>query len=286
MRTSTWTWTGKRSEQHQKQSLVRVSKAGAVALPYAGSCTQTLALTHSLTVRVRDVATTITPGEKPPLAHWEALKDLRERYSLPEIINTTDRTGRFREKPCRAVAERRMTGRPCRMSSRSPRVTRVRSGASGTRSASRAESACSTRSVSHPSGSAAGSARWPRRSNASRAVSLPGFLAAADWMRAAASLPIGVLLPMPAEESDRATVSIMAHRACGCGACRKMRQGRRTAHGKPPPAWRGCLAGPGRGARQGPRTRRSGRGCRTRRVRTSVGASGRRPCFPAGAWAG
>ncbi|MEU1728955.1 hypothetical protein [Nonomuraea sp. NPDC005692] len=73
-----------------EQLIAVVTEAGSVALPYAGSYTQTLALTHSLIVRVRDVATTITPGEKPPLAHWEALKDLRERCSLPEIINSTD----------------------------------------------------------------------------------------------------------------------------------------------------------------------------------------------------
>lgn len=74
-----------------EQRIAVVTEAGAVALPYAGSHTQTLALAHSLIVRVRDVATTmISAGEKPPMAHWEAMEDLRERYGLPEIINTTD----------------------------------------------------------------------------------------------------------------------------------------------------------------------------------------------------
>ncbi|MFI7696981.1 hypothetical protein ACIBQ6_48490 [Nonomuraea sp. NPDC049655] len=73
-----------------EQRIANVAEAGAVALPYAGSYTQALVPTHSLIVRVRDVATTIKPGEKPPVAHWEALKGLRERYSLTEIINSTD----------------------------------------------------------------------------------------------------------------------------------------------------------------------------------------------------
>ncbi|RVX41962.1 hypothetical protein EDD27_4575 [Nonomuraea polychroma] len=73
-----------------EQQIAVVTEAGEVALPYAGSYTQTLALAHSLIVRVRDVTTTITTGEKPPMAHWEALENLRERYALPEIINIAD----------------------------------------------------------------------------------------------------------------------------------------------------------------------------------------------------
>ncbi|MFI6457041.1 hypothetical protein ACIBF6_36475 [Streptosporangium amethystogenes] len=67
-----------------------ITEAGEVALPYAGSRTQTLALAQSLIARLHDVSTMVTSGSPPPMAHWEAMESLRERYALPAIIKTAD----------------------------------------------------------------------------------------------------------------------------------------------------------------------------------------------------